>query len=92
MNIKLNNIESRGNDFCIRFGRLFVTICTYTYSGIISCVMNVMDEENNKTFFFDTIEEAFRYAQEEVSKCHNVEEVLNNYEEYTKKVKQKRKK
>ena len=54
--------------------------------------MNVMDEENNKTFFFDTIEEAFRYAQEEIVKCHSVEEVLMNYDEYTKKVKQKRKK
>lgn len=92
MKIKLNNIESHGNDFCIRLGRLFVTICTYTYAGIISCVMNVMDDENNKTFFFDTIEEAIHYAQEEVVNCHSIEEVVNNYEEYIKKQKQKRKK
>ena len=83
---KISNIDLsvNGNNFEIRLPKWFITICTYYYDGQINCVMNVMDEENNKTFFFDTVEESISFVYEVV--------IDKQYEEWLKKPKQIRKK
>ena len=90
--VKRDNWFIKGNDFSISLMRFYVCACMYSYDGKIGCVMNVMDDDNNKTFFFDELESAFKFTEEHVANCNNIEEVINEYNEFIKKPKTYRKK
>ena len=90
--INYDDLSIKNNGFEIRLPRWFITLNTYVYDGQINCVMNVMDEEHNKAFFFDTLEESFTFINNVVISNNDITLIDKCYEDYLKKPKQFRKK
>ena len=90
--VNLNHWFVKDNDFSISLMRYYVIICPIAYNNKLSYVMNVMDDENNKTFYFDTLEESIRFTEEVVNNSHNMEMIITQYNDFVNKSKVKRKK
>ena len=89
--VNLNHWFVKDNDFSISLMRYYVIICPIAYNNKLSYVMNVMDDENNKTFYFDTLEESIRFTEEVVNNSHNMEMIITQYNDFVNKPKAKRK-
>ena len=89
--LNLNHWFVKGNDFSISLMRYYVIICPISYNNKISYVMNVIDDENNKTFYFETIEESIRFTEDVVNNSHNMEMIIAQYNDFVNKPKVKRK-
>ncbi len=90
--VNLNHWFVKDNDFSISLMRYYVIICPIAYNNKLSYVMNVMDDENNKTFYFETLEESIRFTEDVVNNSHNMEMIITQYNDFVNKPKVKRKK
>ena len=89
--VNLNHWFIKDNDFSISLMRYYVIICPIAYNNKLSYVMNVMDDENNKTFYFETLEESIRFTEDVVNNSHNMEMIITQYNDFVNKPKAKRK-
>ena len=89
--IKLNHWYIKENELSISLMRYYVMVYPISCNNQVSYVLNVMDDENNKTLYFDTLEESVKFTEEVINSCNNITEITNNYNDYLEKQKVYRK-
>ena len=89
--IKLNHWFIKENELSISLMRYYVMVYPISCNNQVSYVLNVMDDENNKTLYFDTLEESVKFTEEVINSCNNIMEIINNYNDYLEKQKVYRK-
>ena len=89
--IKLNHWFIKENELSISLMRYYVMVYPISCNNQVSYVVNVMDDENNKTLYFDTLEESVKFTEEVINSCNNIMEIINNYNDYLEKQKVYRK-
>ena len=89
--IKLNHWFIKENELSISLMRYYVMVYPISCNNQVSYVLNVMDDENNKTLYFDTLEESVKFTEEVINNCNNIMEIINNYNDYLEKQKVYRK-
>ena len=90
--INLNHWFTEGNNLSISLMRYYVIIVPIPFNNVISYVLNVMDDENNKTFYFDTIEESIKFTEEVINNSNNIQQMIDEYNNYLENPKRYRKK
>lgn len=89
--IKLNQWFIKDNSLSISLMRYYVIICPIVSGSNLSYVLNVMDDENNKTLYFNTLEDAIRFTEDIISNSFNFETIINQYNEFLMKPKKLKK-
>ena len=90
--INLNHWFTKGNNLTISLMRYYVIIVPIPFNNVISYVLNVMDDENNKTFYFDTLEESIKFTEEVINNSNNIQQMIDEYNNYLENPKRYRKK
>lgn len=89
--IKLNQWFIKDNNLSISLMRYYVIICPIVSGSNLSYVLNVIDDENNKTLYFNTLEDAIRFTEDIISNSFNFETIINQYNEFLMKPKKLKK-
>ncbi len=90
--INLDHWFIKENSLSISLMRYYVIICPIAYNSTLSYVLNVMDDENNKTFYFDNLDDAVYFTEEIINKSNSIQEMINEYNTYLENPKTYRKK
>ena len=79
---KLNNWFIKENELTIILKHFYVVVYPISCNNKVSFVLNISDDENNKTLYFDTLEESVKFAEEEITGCNNFIEIAEKYKEH----------
>ena len=90
--INLNHWFTKGNNLTISLMRYYVMVYPISCNNQVSYVVNVMDDENNKTFYFDTLEESIKFTEEVINNSNNIQQMIDEYNNYLENPKRYRKK
>ena len=90
--IKLNHWFIKENELSISLMRYYVMVYPISCNNQVSYVLNVMDDENNKTFYFDTLEESVKFTEDVINNSNNIQQMIDEYNNYLENPKRYRKK
>ena len=90
--IKLNHWFIKENELSISLMRYYVMVYPILCNNQVSYVLNVMDDENNKTFYFDTLEESVKFTEDVINNSNNIQQMIDEYNNYLENPKRYRKK
>ena len=90
--IKLNHWFIKENELSISLMRYYVIVYPISCNNQVSYVLNVMDDENNKTFYFDTLEESVKFTEDVINNSNNIQQMIDEYNNYLENPKRYRKK
>ena len=89
--IKLGNWYVKENSLSILFMRFYVWIYPLVSGNKLSYAANIMDDDNNRTLYFDDLDDAVAFTERVIKNANSIEEIMNEYKTIIDKPKEYRK-